>query len=142
MPNFVPNSYIIQILVTGGQPVVSLYEGDSTKLKGDNLHVNVGDRIAWRVMVQLVGGRAFPGFTIGFADAAFFGKASIAVPASSRGLASEFLQVRSTNGTSAYTLTVDGVGCVFDPEIQSGGGGTIIMDARSERAALASPILS
>jgi hypothetical protein len=117
MPLSQPKSVLLEILVGTATPqVISYYDGTPAP---NPVRVNVGDHVAWLVTVAFANGRKALPYTVNFDDPTFFGVASVQVPA---GGTSQFLQVLSVAGLVSYSPDVTGIGCVFDPEIQSGGG--------------------
>lgn len=122
MPLSQPRSILLEVIVSGSStPVVKSYY-DNRVVPG-TLHVNVGDRVAWLVVVAFADGRRSLPYDLTFNDVSFFGVTSLSVPL---GGTSKFLEVRAVQGKVSYGLNVSGLGCVFDPEIQSGGGTAII----------------
>lgn len=126
----VSKTHLVQVIVrfkTDGSldPIMFSYL-DQTPLPRDTpLRVNVGDRVAWNVLVNsAVGRRAFP-YDLTFADKAFFGVDKVSVP---EGGTSAFLPVRSVQGRTSWTLNVTGIGCVFDPDVQSGNDTSVVAD--------------
>jgi hypothetical protein len=114
---------LIQINVTGSpRPDVILYYTNEHIQENQAIPVTVGDRVGWLVQLSLAARRTTPGYVVSFSDAAFFGVGSVSVP---DGGVSEFLPVRSVDGRVSFSLNVSGVGCVFDPDIQSGVDPTI-----------------
>jgi hypothetical protein len=116
-----PKTFVIQILVTGENSdgsfntILRSYF-DGSVLAGP-LHANIGDQIAWLVQLQLPGARRSLPYTIKFSDDTFFGVSSLDVQ---NGGLSPFLPVRPLQGRVTYALNIPGLGCIFDPEIQSG----------------------
>jgi hypothetical protein len=124
-----PQSFLLRILVTvnpNGPPtanVVSYYDGNRP-VTGP-LSVNAGDQIGWVVQVAMPGGRKFLPYKVGFSSESFFGTSELDVPT---GGTSPFLRVLELKDKISYTLQVTGVGCVFDPEIQSGSDASPLID--------------
>ena len=113
-----PKHVLLQILVSSDltATVRSYYEGTLASIP---VSVNVGDRVAFLVQLQ-VGGRKTVPYEITFANAHFFGQTSLTVP---HGGLSPFLTVLILAGRTSYGLNMPGFGCIFDPEIQSGSDG-------------------
>ncbi|MEI9977080.1 MAG: hypothetical protein WDO73_36530 [Ignavibacteriota bacterium] len=118
-----PHSVLLQILVginpggTLSHKILSYLDGN---IKPDPLVVNVGDEVGFVVQVLQPVGRQMLPYRLDFSDTSFFGVSTLNVPA---GGTSPFLRVLSLDGKVKYTLSVIGLGTVFDPEIQSGGDG-------------------
>jgi hypothetical protein len=118
-----PKSILLQILVTVNSDgsftptIFSYFDGPPALDPKKALHVNVGDRIGWIVQVIMPSGRKSLPYTLGFANESFFGVSEIDEPL---GGASPFLTVLALQDKCSYTLNITGVGCVFDPDIQSG----------------------
>src|ERR1035438_480386 len=117
-----PRKFLLQIVVTVNtngtftETIFSYFDG--TKLDPtEPLPVNIGDQVAWLVQVLMPNGRKSLPYILGFSIPSFFGVSSLAVPA---GGASPFLPVLALQAKCSYTLNVTGLGCVFDPDIQSG----------------------
>jgi len=125
-----PKNVLLEIIVSGAAtPQVFSYY-DRVLVTGP-LQVNVGDRVAWFVTVAFADGRRSLPYTVNFTDTSFFGVSSLPVAA---GGTSPFLQVLALKGSVSYSLDVTGIGCVFDPEIQSGSGNLVIYTpARHDR---------
>jgi hypothetical protein len=120
-----PKDFLIVIRVTvkpNGTlktQIQSYYEDIPGDLLKDPLRVRVGDRIGWLIQVLLPGDgvwRSMP-YDLGFSSPTFFGVTSLNVPS---GGASPFLTVLAVQEKISYRLKVPEVGCVFDPDIQSG----------------------
>ena len=124
------NNYLIMVNVssTGGSITYKLATYPDNKKVPDPMRVAPGDRLAWHVQVG-IGGAPFPlPYTISFfepdgktPDAQFFGVSSVSVPT---GGTSPSLHVRSLQSTIKYSVTVPGMGVIFDPVIQTGDGMT------------------
>ncbi len=113
-----PKHVLLQIIVGSDlkTTVRSYYEGrDAT----NPVHVNVGDRVAFLVQLYTGGRKPVP-YEINFSDGQFFGVPSLVV---ANGGVSDFLIVRALAGTTSYSMSIPGIGCVLDPEIQSGSDG-------------------
>jgi len=114
-----PVSFLLQVLITGGTPVVKSFYNDG-KRAPDPLPVNAGDRVAWFVQAVLASlKRTTPPYEVTFNDSSFFGVPSVTVPA---GGISQFVTVQDPSGSVKYSVTATGFGLVLDPEIQSGSG--------------------
>ena len=120
-----PQHFLVETLVftiPGSKPRVVSYWDPKTDISGKPLKANVGDRIAWTVILVQLNGRNQIPYTVSFfkdgaPDSSFFGVSSLAVP---HGGLSEFLTVRSLKGQISYRIDAPGYGCLLDPDIQSG----------------------
>ena len=120
-------TYLIQVVVgfnpdgtTTTSSFLYLHGGQPAPPK---LQVQVGDHIGWVVVVNSQFSRATPHYKLSFTSKAggppnssFFGVDNLAVP----GGTSDFLQVRSIQESVKWSLSVEGLGVVLDPDIQSG----------------------
>jgi hypothetical protein len=118
-----PKTHLLELVVTVKGPgsfetnVYNYYNG----VKQDTpLSVIVGDRVGWFVQVNIPGSRTTLPYTVSFDDPSFFGVSSLS---SVTGGTSDFLIVRAVEGVVQYHVSVTGLGCVLDPEIQSGSDG-------------------
>jgi len=120
-----PQIFLIQIIVTvnpDGSFTTKLQNYLDGSVQLDPLKVNPGDQVGWLVQVNLGGRKQMP-YSLGFKDSqqspndSFFGVSSLDVPA---GGTSPYLRVLSLQDKISYSLSIKGVGDVFDPEIQSG----------------------
>jgi hypothetical protein len=116
-----PKSFVIQVLVTGENSdgtfntiLRSYFDG---VVLTKPLLANLGDQIAWLVQLQLPGARRSLPYTLQFSKDTFFGVSSLDVP---KGGLSPYLPVRPLQDIVSYSLSISGLGCIFDPEIQSG----------------------
>lgn len=122
-----PKSFLIQTLVMsensdGSFNTIQRSYFDGTVITGP-LCVNVGDQVAWLVQVNIPGARkAFP-YSIDFNTDSFFGVSSLNVP---KGGLSPYLVVLPLKDKVSYKMTVAGLGCIFDPEIQSGSDSVVV----------------
>lgn len=119
-----PQHFLVETVVftkPGSKPRVVSY-WDPTSDISKKLKVDVGDRIAWTVILVQLNGRNEIPYTVSFfkdgaPDSSFFGVSSLTVP---HGGLSEFLTVRSLRGRISYRIDAPGYGCLLDPDIQSG----------------------
>jgi hypothetical protein len=117
-----PQNFLIQILITVNADgsfnttIRSYYEG-KTLDKKNPLPVNAGDQLGWVVQVAMPSGRKSLPYQLVFDTEFFFGTPELDVPA---GGMSPFLRVLDLKNKTKYSLFVTGLGCVLDPEIQSG----------------------
>jgi hypothetical protein len=115
-----PQNFLIQILVavdTHGSfkaTIRSYYEGTPAK---DPFPVNAGDQVGWVVQVAMPNGRKSLPYQLVFDAESFFGTTELDVPT---GGISPFLRVLDLKNKTKYSVFVTGLGCVLDPEIQSG----------------------
>jgi len=116
-----PKSFVIQILVTGensdGSFNTTLRSYFDGSVLTTALLANLGDQIAWLVQLQIPGARRSLPYTLQFSNDTFFGVSSLDVH---KGGLSPYLTVRPLQDKVTYALNISGLGCIFDPEIQSG----------------------
>jgi hypothetical protein len=116
-----PKAHLLQILINlspASHSITEIYDGIVLTQAGRDLplSVNVGDRVAWLVQVNVNGARKPLPYTVTFNTSSFFGVPSLSVP---KGGASDFLHVLPFQGKVKYTLEVPGL-VTIDPDIQSG----------------------
>ncbi len=128
-------TYLIQVVV-GFNPDGTTNTSSFLYLQGgqpapDKLRVQVGDHIGWVVVVNSQFSRTTPPYKLSFntnaggpPNTSFFGVDNLAVP----GGTSDFLQVRSIQDSVKWSLSVDGLGVVVDPDIQSGNDEQAALD--------------
>jgi hypothetical protein len=115
-----PKSFLLQVFVTlnadgsSSKKILSFFDGTPA---ANPLPVNLGDQVAWQVLVVVPNGRKALPYSLNFTDSQFFGVPSLNVP---HGGTSPYLTVLVQQAKISYTLTVTGMGLVPDPDIQSG----------------------
>jgi hypothetical protein len=121
--------HLIQVIVTFNQNGAPFYTFNSifgNDQSAENPLVETGDQVAWQVVQKAKDKTiSYPPYALTFVNPSVFGTSSLSVPG---GGVSPFLQVVSLNGSTKYTLTVQGVTPAMDPtiEVDNGIGHTLV----------------
>jgi hypothetical protein len=117
MPIKGPNHELIVVNVTFkfGIPKYHAFRFSNSQPVDSSISLATGTTVGWYVRVTDSAGSRTPPYQITFSDPSILGVASLEVPS---GGASSYLHVLAIEGQAKYTISIDGITPVFDPDIQ------------------------
>jgi hypothetical protein len=112
-----PNHELIVVNVTFqfGLPHYEAVRFSNGKSANTSISLGTGTTIGWYVRVTDSAGSRTPPFQVTFANPSILGVSTVSAPS---GGPTPYLHVLAIEGNTKYTISIDGITPVFDPDIQ------------------------